>query len=154
MSEVVVSEVSLNKVNDEYAGFWIRSVAHLIDFALINGIEFALEYGISTPLHLNSFVQQVIGVGFSIALAYWYYCVYQVRTGTTLGKKLFGIYVVDEKTRTFLSRKQAIIRLVGYVGSYLMIGCGFLMAAFHPQKKAFHDLVAGTVSVRRRPKEG
>ena len=132
-----------------YAGFWIRSVAHLIDFILVNGAEFALEYGISTPLHLSAFVQQVIGVGFSIGLAYWYYCRYQVRTGTTFGKRIFGIYVVDRNTGEFLSHKQALIRLVGYIGSYLMLGCGFLMAAFHPEKRAFHDLVAGTVSVRR-----
>jgi uncharacterized RDD family membrane protein YckC len=38
---------------------------------------------------------------------------------------------------------------LGYTVSYLIIGCGFFMAAFHPQKKALHDLLAGTVSVVR-----
>ena len=132
-----------------YAGFWIRSVSHLIDFILVNAVELGLEYGISTPLQLTGFAQQVIGIGLSVGLSYWYYVHYQVKTGTTLGKKLFGIYVIDEKTGETLSRKQAMIRLVGYIGSYLMVGCGFLMSAFHPQKKAFHDLIAGTVSVRK-----
>jgi uncharacterized RDD family membrane protein YckC len=132
-----------------FAGFWIRSVSHLIDFILVNAVELSLEYGISTPLQLSGFAQQVIGIGLSIGLSYGYYVHYQVKTGTTIGKKLFGIYVIDEKTGATLSRKQAIFRLIGYIGSYLMVGCGFLMAAFHPQKKAFHDLIAGTVSVRR-----
>jgi uncharacterized RDD family membrane protein YckC len=136
----------------KYAGFWVRSVAHLIDFVFLNGIELAVEYGISTPLHVSAFTQQVIGVILTLGLSYWYYVSRQVRTGTTYGKKLFDIYVISERTGEFMSRKQAIIRLCGYIASYLMIGCGFLMAAFHPQKKAFHDLLAGTVSVRR-PKE-
>lgn len=133
-----------------YAGFWIRAVAHLIDFVLVNGAELILEYGVAKPFGMSAFSQQVIGVIFSLALSYWYYCRYQVRTGTTIGKKLFGIYVLNEKTGEFLTHKQAVIRLVGYVVSYLMIGCGFLMAAFHPQKKAFHDSMAGTVSVRKK----
>ena len=135
-----------------YAGFWVRALAHLIDFVLVNGVELGLEYGISTPLHVSALTQQIIGVVLTLGLSYWYYCVYQVRTGTTVGKKVFRIYVINEKTGEYLSRKQAVIRLVGYIGSYLMIGCGFLMAAFHPQKKAFHDLLAGTVSIRK-PKE-
>ena len=30
-------------------------------------------------------------------------------------------------------------------------GLGFLLAAFHPQGRALHDLLAGTVVVRSRP---
>jgi len=82
-------------------------------------------------------------------LSYWYYVSRQVRTGTTFGKKLFNIYVISEKTGEFMTRKQALIRLFGYVFSYVMVGCGFLMVAFHPRKQAFHDLMAGTLSVRR-----
>ena len=133
----------------KYAGFWVRSLAHFVDFILLNTVELAFEYGISTPLHLSGFVQQVIGIGFTLGIAYWYYCRYQVRTGTTIGKKIYGIYVIGEKSGNSLSTKQAIIRLAGYIGSYLMVGCGFLMAAFHPQKKTFHDLIAGTVSIRK-----
>ena len=132
-----------------YAGFWIRFLAHVIDFVLINAVELALEYGVSTPLNFSSFSQQILGVVLTVGLSYWYYCVFQVRHGQTIGKRLFSIYVVDENTGAFLNRKQAVIRLVGYLLSYAIIGCGFLMAAFHPQKRALHDLLAGTVSVRR-----
>lgn len=143
------TETTVSNVENQFAGFWIRSVAHLIDFLIVNGVEIMLEYGIAYPLGMEAFTQQVIGVILSLGLTYFYYCRYQVRTGTTIGKKLFRIYVLDEKTGAFLTHKQALIRTIGYVGSYLLIGCGFLMAAFHPQKKAFHDLIAGTVSVRR-----
>lgn len=141
-------------MNTRYAGFWIRALAHLIDFITVNGVELILEYGISLPLGLSSFFQQIVGIVITLALSYWYYCRFQVLAGTTLGKNCFGIFVLNDKAGDpgvggYLTHGQSVIRLFGYVGSYLMVGCGFLMAAFHPQKKAFHDLVAGTVSVCR-----
>ena len=132
-----------------YASFWLRSVAHLIDFILVNGLELLLEYGLKEVTDMDSFTQQMVGVGLSLIFTYWYYCRYQVRTGTTFGKRIFGIYVVDEKTGQNMTHKQAVIRMCGYVVSYVVIGCGFLMAAFHPQRKALHDLFAGTVSIKR-----
>ena len=132
-----------------YAGFWIRFLAHLIDFILVNGVELALEYGISTPLKFSTFSQQILGVILTLGLCYWYYCVYQVKHGTTFGKRIFSIYVVDEYSGAYLSTKQAILRLIGYLFSYAIIGCGFLMAAFHPKKQGLHDLIAGTVSIRK-----
>ena len=130
-----------------YAGFWKRLVAHLIDFVLLNGVELGLEYGISGLLGLSSMVQQVLGFVLSLVLIYFYYCWYPVKKGTTIGKKLFSIYVVDAKTGEIFSSKQAVIRTLGYLPSYAMIGCGFLMAAFHPEKRTFHDLLAGTVCI-------
>jgi uncharacterized RDD family membrane protein YckC len=132
-----------------YANFWLRSVAHLIDFILVNGLELLIEQGLKEATDMSSFTQQMIGVVLSLVFTYWYYCRYQVRTGTTFGKRIFGIYVVDEKTGQNMTHKQALIRMSGYVVSYVVIGCGFLMAAFHPQRKALHDLFAGTVSIKR-----
>ena len=133
-----------------YAGFWIRFCAHIIDFALVNLVELGLEYAICTPLGVSAFAQQIVGVFFSFALAYFYYVEIPIRRGTTLGKQIFEIYVVDEATGKIFSRKQAVIRLCGYLASYAIVGCGFLMAAFHPQKKCLHDLFARTVSIRRK----
>jgi len=133
-----------------YAGFWIRFAAHLIDFILLNLVEVGLEYGISLPLGLSAVVQQVLGVILSFGLCYFYYVVIPMRRGTTLGKQVFGIYVLDASTGGLFTKKQAVIRLFSYLLSYAIVGCGFLMAAFHPQKRALHDLIAGTVSVRRR----
>ena len=133
-----------------YASFWIRLLAHLIDFILLNGIELGLEYGIATPLKMPPVPQQILGAVFSLVLTYFYYIHYQVKTGTTLGKRVFDIYVVDEKTGNPITTKQAWIRLLGYLVSYAILGCGFLMAAFHPQRRALHDLMAGTVVIRRK----
>jgi uncharacterized RDD family membrane protein YckC len=131
-----------------FAGFWIRFGAHLIDFILLNAVEIALEYGISLPLGLSAVSQQVVGVILSLALCYVYYVEIPMRRKTTIGKQIFGIYVLDAHTGEIFSRKQAVIRMFSYLLSYAIVGCGFLMAAFHPQKRALHDLIAGTVCVR------
>ena len=137
----------------KYAGFWIRLAAHLIDFILLNTVEVALEYAISLPLGLSAVIQQVVGVILSLALCYFYYVEIPMRRGTTIGKKIFGIYVLDARTGLIFTKKQAIARLFAYLLSYAIVGCGFLMAAFHPQKRGLHDLIAGTVSVRRKKGE-
>ena len=136
-----------------YAGFWYRAIAFLIDFILLNIAGLIPQYALAWVFGLSPFNEQIIGEAISLLSLYWYDCRFQVRTGTTVGKKLFSIYVLNEKTGEYLSQKQAIIRGFGYILSMLIFGCGFLMAAFHPQKKTLHDLLAGTVCVRRpKPK--
>ncbi len=134
----------------KYAGFWIRFLAHLIDFALWNAAEFALEWGLTLMLGLGGLGEQVLGVMLSFAIVYVYYVEIPVRTGTTIGKRIFGIRVLDRKTGLSFTRKQAILRTVSYLASYGVVGAGFLMVLFHPQKLGLHDLFAGTGSVRDR----
>ncbi|MBC7395886.1 MAG: RDD family protein [Bdellovibrionales bacterium] len=133
-----------------FAGFWVRFAAHIIDFVLLNAVEYGLETLISEGLGLSAVAQQVLGVFLTLGLCYFYYVEIPMRRGTTFGKQVFGIIVIDAKTGGLFTRKQATVRVFSYLFSYAMVGCGFLMAAFHPQKRAFHDLIAGTVSIRRK----
>lgn len=133
-----------------FAGFWIRLAAHLIDFILLNSVEYGLETLVTHALGLSAVAQQGVGVVLTLGLCYFYYVEIPMRRGTTFGKQIFGIVVIDAKTGGLFTRKQATIRFCSYLISYAMVGCGFLMAAFHPQKRAFHDLLAGTVCIRRK----
>jgi serine/threonine protein kinase len=68
--------------------------------------------------------------------------------GRTLGKWALGLRVTDRMGKR-LSWKTAFLRFAasawGLIVAYLS---GFLVAAFHPQRRALHDLLAGT-EVRR-----
>lgn len=44
----------------------------------------------------------------------------------------------------------AVLRYLGYFASTLLLGIGYLMVAFTPQKRGLHDYIAGTVVVRAR----
>ena len=98
----------------------------------------------------NPFQLQVINLGAYALVAAPYYVIGHYRYGTTLGKKPLGIYVVDNATLGPITLKQSWIRCAGYIVSYLPFAAGYLMAAFHPEKRALHDWMAGTVSIRRK----
>jgi uncharacterized RDD family membrane protein YckC len=125
------------------AGFWIRSAAFLIDLVLLNAVEFVLVYAISRALGLDPFSEQIVDGFFSIAFYVYYYLFFQVRHQTTLGKRWLGLRLTSTDGSA-VTRGQCALRLFGYLLSLLMMGCGFLMVAFHPEKRAFHDLISRT----------
>jgi uncharacterized RDD family membrane protein YckC len=133
-----------------FAGFWIRFVASLLDLAIWNVSLYPLEQALTAWFGLSPLGQQLLGFGLEMVCLYVYYVEIPLRWGTTPGKRLFGIYVVDRATGALFSRKQALKRFLGYLPSYGLIGCGFLMVLFHPQKIALHDWIAGTVAIRRK----
>ncbi len=67
--------------------------------------------------------------------------------GATPGKKILCIHVVDAKSHAEINNKQAIVRYISYIASSLPLGLGFLMVAFHKEKRALHDILAGTVVI-------
>lgn len=144
-----------------YAGFWVRFIADLIDSTLLTVASWLLELVLLGPIYwlghsatsfqdaFNPLMLQVVNLGLYGALAFAYYTWGHYRFGTTFGKKVFRVYVVAEKTRMPLTLKQSILRTAGYIFSYLPLGAGFLMAAFHPEKRGLHDMIAGTVSISK-----
>jgi uncharacterized RDD family membrane protein YckC len=136
-------------MNPVFAGFWIRALAHLIDFLIWNLLELAIEYGVTWAFKLDTVWQQVISVIATLVIPYLYYVEWPIKKGSTFGKSLFGIQVVDSSTGGPMNRKQASGRLYAYLLSYALLGCGFLMVAFHPQKRGLHEWISGTHSVRK-----
>lgn len=154
-----------------YAGFWSRIIADFFDSLFLDMsaflvvlMAFGALYWVNIPWFspwavsgakgnlwdsLNSFSVQ-IGIALSrVILSLGYYTWATYRFGTTLGKKFLGIYVVGSSDLSPVSLKQSFVRCVSYLLSYLPFGAGFLMILFQPQKRGLHDLLAGTVSVRR-----
>ncbi|SFV56898.1 hypothetical protein MNB_SM-7-455 [hydrothermal vent metagenome] len=73
--------------------------------------------------------------------------------GTTPGKRMVGIKIVDAKTYKDITNKQAITRSLGYIPSTLLLGIGFLMVLFRKDRRALHDLLANTVVIYDETKE-
>ncbi len=153
------------------AGFWVRLIAHVIDSLLLNAAAWIIEVvvlgffylafrarlgepGGGMFGYLDAFpalqLQLFNGVIY-LLVAFPYFVWSQFRYGTTLGKLPFGIRVVSQADGGRISLRQAMARFAGYLLSYLPLGSGYLMAAFHPEKRALHELVSGTRSVRLAP---
>ena len=67
---------------------------------------------------------------------------------TTIGKRCLNLYVVrsDGGRCDFW---QALGRTVASILSFLTLGIGFLMIALRADKRALHDLIAGTAVIQR-----
>lgn len=149
-----------------FAGFWVRWLAELVDSIILTVVATLLElmflgawYWIrilamgesagSFSESYNAFMFQVFNALLYLVLAVPYYIYAHYRYGTTLGKVWLNIYVVNHSDHRAITLRQSVIRCLSYAVSYLPLMTGYLMAAFHPEKRALHDLIAGTVSVRR-----
>ena len=64
------------------------------------------------------------------------------------GKMLFGMRVVRVDGEA-LSVPRALGRYLAEMLSAAALGAGYLITPFHPERRALHDLVAGTRVIRR-----
>lgn len=139
----------------EYAGFWIRLAASLIDtivFLPIFFIPLTLIYG----SEYWTSEQLVFGV-WDVLLRYiapifitvWLWTKY---LGTP-GKMALRLRVVDAKTGEAISTPQAIGRYFAYYLSALPLLLGFIWIGIDRKKQGLHDKLAGTVVIRDLAKE-
>jgi uncharacterized RDD family membrane protein YckC len=69
-------------------------------------------------------------------------------TGRTLGKWATGLKIERVDGGEIGIGRAMLRHFVGYPVSFLLLGIGFLLAAFTPRGRALHDLIAGTIVVR------
>lgn len=135
------------KQNVEYAGFWARFAALLVDSAILTIIIVA----ISIASTLAGAEAMVIGqiVVFILYLLYWPVMESSSRQAT-FGKSIVGIQVTDLNGAR-LSFVRAFLRNFAKIISAIPLYIGFLLAAFTARKQALHDMVTNCLVVRAGP---
>ncbi|MDE1976821.1 MAG: RDD family protein [Elusimicrobia bacterium] len=97
------------------------------------------------------------GPGLGSRLTLWFLAAYFLYEfvgnlfGATLGKRLMGVRVIGTDGRS-LGLFRSLLRAAGYFISTPFFNLGFVVALFHPESRALHDLLAGTTVVELRPK--
>ncbi len=141
--------------NVQYAGFWIRFGANLIDGLLFLIVLVPLMYLIYGEDYFMS-EEVVLGTAdflfnyiLPIVVIIWLWLRFQA----TPGKMATKLTIVDARTGGPLSLGQAIIRYVGYIISSLPLGLGYLWIAIDKRKQGWHDKLAGTVVIRNMTDE-
>ena len=131
-----------------YAGFWIRALAIIVD-----GIGLGIIRLLGDAVFVRTEGGVVTSGGWWLAIWYIlvlaYYVVTWVQLGETLGHRLFNMEVLREEDGQRIDYGRAIVRVVGYIISWIPIGLGLVWAAFDPRKQGWHDKLAHTVVVRR-----
>lgn len=142
-----------NQIQKRAAGFLVRFIAYWNDAFLVI-LPFNL---ISFYILLKNFSQTELIKWLIVLLLFylllggiiWY--VYMILSTmcwrASLGKRAFGLEVLNEKGEN-LTFKQSLFRfIVGYAISGMLLGLGFLAITRDKEKKGWHDQLAGTMVV-------
>jgi|GEM_PF-389060 len=128
------------KPNEKYGGFWIRAGAYSIDTAL------SLLAGALIVRNFEINAENLILVSYIIFFVYM--IIATTLYSTTLGKKVFGLRVVNKKGGNTISFWKSLGRCLSYFLSSVLFYAGFWTAGLDEKKQSWHDKIASTLVIR------
>ena len=162
-----------NSSETQYAGFWLRFVAWLVDALIlkivhwvlftplfifvglstyVKGYDFDLEnfdFAEAFPLVLAILAASTITFIFSITVRWLYYAIMESSSKqATIGKMLLNLKVIDVNGGR-VSFAQASARYFGKIISFLIAGVGYIMAGVSSKKQALHDMMSNCLIVKK-----
>jgi uncharacterized RDD family membrane protein YckC len=165
MSSSPAAAVMAAAPGQQYAGFWIRFLALVVDHLILNAalLPIASTFGLLHFGTLGRFDHEIdpadIAILFAglstliaiLSVASWLYEALLTSSSWqgTVGKKLLGLKVTDDFGNR-ISFARATGRYFSKILSAMICYIGFIMAAFTDRKKALHDMIAGTVVIKTR----
>ncbi len=151
----------------EYAGFWLRFVAIIIDGIIMNIANWVLMAIFAPDLmkmatmseanmdeaaqmamlaEMMGSLQLYVALSFLVGIAY-FAGMHSSAKQATLGKMAVGIKVTDLDGNR-ISLGKAIGRQFAQILSGLTLGIGYIMAGFTQKKQALHDIICNTLVVK------
>ncbi len=158
-------------MSTNYAGFWLRFVAYIIDAIIIYvvqsfvfiplfamfGVSFASQMSnpeVMTEAEAIGMIGPIMGMmgatmilGIIISVAYWS-IMEASKLQATVGKLALGLIVTDAQGNR-LNVGQAIIRNLCKIISSMILFIGYIMAGFTDKKQGLHDMIANTLVVKK-----
>lgn len=150
----------------KYAGFWLRFVAFIIDSIVLGFIGFLItvpfmaSLGMATFMHGHAAMSPEGWAPFAamfwprlflprFVISWLYYALLQSSSWqATLGKKALGLEVTDLQGRR-ISFARASGRFFAKILSTIILFIGFFMIGFTARKQGLHDILAGTLVLRK-----
>jgi uncharacterized RDD family membrane protein YckC len=149
-----------------YAGFWLRFVAIIIDGLLLYFVSMILflPFAASTGMGMRGMmtgrppdsqailpmIHALLRLALLRTVLHWlYYSLLESSAWQgTLGKKALGLEVTDLDGNR-ISFGRATGRFFAKIISAIILGIGYIMAGFTEKKQALHDILAGTLVIRK-----
>lgn len=134
----------------QYAGFWRRLVATLIDNAVTSAAGGFLGFWLglvaaATGVGDTAILVLAYTLGFILGLVY--YVALWTWRGQTVGKMAMRVRII-KTDGTPITLGTAVLRYVGYIVSTIVLLIGFFMIAWDGKKQGLHDKIAGTYVVK------
>lgn len=149
--------LSTNSRDMDYAGFWVRAVAAVIDVFSLWVAELAVVAAI-WAIGLLPLDEPKVGEGLGAVMLVWFFVFpawpyfticESSKAQATAGKRLLGLRVTDvdgDRIGFGRANKRYWYKLL----SYAILFMGFVMIAYSSRKQGLHDLIAETLVVRVR----
>ncbi len=156
----------------EYAGFWLRFVAYIIDYAILQILNFVVVIPVLGLLGLGiftsfdgfnpdmvseeesiavfvAFISAISSIALlTLALQALYYAFMQSSSRqATVGKLALSLKVTDMEGGRIDFGKALLRELCKILSSAIFL-IGYLMAGFTDKKQALHDIIPGTLVVK------
>ncbi|MET0333831.1 MAG: RDD family protein [Rhizobacter sp.] len=140
----------------EYAGFWLRTGAALIDAILIIAITYPILYAIYGEAYFSdddtkSFIAGPADFLITYVAPALASILFWLGKQGTPGKLLLSMRVVDAQTGKTLSVGQCLGRYLGYIVAMVPLGLGIIWVGIDARKQGWHDKLAKTVVIRAKP---
>lgn len=140
----------------DYAGFWIRFVAKLVDGILIGIPGWIIQFGSMALVDTSNpdnggvvAVLMIVGWLVSFALQFVYFTWMHGKFGATVGKMACGLRVVTASGAK-ITYGMAAARFFAELVSAIILYIGYIMAGFDEEKRALHDRLCNTRVIRSR----
>jgi uncharacterized RDD family membrane protein YckC len=136
-----------------YAGFWLRFCAAFVDGIILWVIQLPIQFAMGIrpfdPDQKPAIGAAVLSNLISI-IVFWLYKSLQESSTyqATLGKRAVGIIVTDEMGNR-ISFGRATGRHFAEFLSAIILMIGYMMAGWTQKKQALHDMIAGTLVVKK-----
>jgi uncharacterized RDD family membrane protein YckC len=155
-------EITKDAIALEFAGFWRRLGAYVIDTFILAGVFSFLEPVYSSGFQVIwnfSFVDDAglwvkhlmnLESPAAIILSGLYFVAFWVTRGQTLGMMVAGVKVI-RLDGTGVDTGRAIVRYFGYIISIIPLFLGFIWIAIDAHKQGWHDKMAETYVVKVPP---
>jgi uncharacterized RDD family membrane protein YckC len=134
---------------NQYAGFWLRTLATIIDCIWLYGIIYAILWFLVGPdifspdaiYSMTQFTFEYI-VPLIVTMAFW------IVKSATPGKMVFRMKIVDAETFKPVPPTRLLVRYLAYFVSIIPLFLGILWVAWDKKKQGWHDKLAKTVVVQ------
>jgi uncharacterized RDD family membrane protein YckC len=148
----------------EFASHGARLVAYLIDSVILTALAVALalvvglvflggatsaDEGRSVQIAPAAVVGTFLLVIAILLLVLLYFPFFWARGGQTPGMRLFGLRVVRDRDGGRIGWGTALLRILGMYVASAVFYLGFIWILVDKRRRGFHDLIAGTVVVKR-----
>lgn len=133
----------------EYAGFWQRCAAVILD-GFVLAIPIWILAGFTIALSNNSSTDATFGLIYLISFgtsALYFTFMESGEKCASYGKRWLGLKVLDSYGHR-LSSGRAFARWISHLFSYVTLYIGFFIQPFTTRKQALHDLISGTIVVQ------